>query len=292
MRALIPGGAGFIGCNAAQRLIQAGWDVVIWDNLSRRGGDKNLEWLRASGPFSFCRVDLREEQQVCSHYQGNHFDLVLHCAGQVAVTTSVANPREDFECNAMGSFNLLEAIRAYDRDAMMIFASTNKVYGNMQDIDVVERNGRYEYASLPMGIPEAHPLDFHSPYGCSKGAADQYVRDYARIYGLASVVFRMSCIAGPRQFGTEDQGWVAHFLHRALAGGPLVIFGDGRQLRDVLYVDDLLRAFELARAQRDTTRGEIYNLGGGAENTISLLELIERIERMTRRRVDYVFDQQ
>src|SRR5437667_7039066 len=161
-KALISGGAGFIGCNAAQRLIHAGWDVVIWDNLARRGGDKNLAWLRASGPFSFCRVDLREAQQVYSHYRGNHFDLVLHCAGQVAVTTSVANPREDFECNVISSFNLLEAIRAHDRNAMMIFASTNKVYGGMHDIVVVERNGRYEYAGLPMGISEALSMDVHS----------------------------------------------------------------------------------------------------------------------------------
>src|SRR6266498_3706601 len=288
-RALISGGAGFIGCNVAHRLIQGGWDVVIWDNLSRRGGDKNLAWLRALGPFSFCRVDLREEQQVDSHYRGNHFDLVLHCAGQVAVTTSVANPRDDFECNAMGSFNLLEAIRAYDRDAMMIFASTNKVYGGMHDTVVVERNGRYEYAGLPMGISEAHPLDFHSPYGCSKGAADQYVGDYARIYGLASVSLRQSCIYGYRQFGVEDQGWVAWFAIAHALGKAITLYGDGKQTRDVLFIDDLTDAYLLAYEKRAVVSGKIYNLGGGPGNQLSLLELIGMLKNIRKRPVDFTF---
>ena len=288
-RALISGGAGFIGCNAAHRLIHAGWDVVVWDNLARRGGDKNLDWLRTLGGFSFCRVDLRDEQQVYSHYRGNHFDLVLHCAGQVAVTTSVANPRDDFECNAMGSFNLLEAIRAYDRDAMMIFASTNKVYGSMQDIHVVERNGRYEYASLPMGISEAHPLDFHSPYGCSKGAADQYVRDYARIYGLATVSFRQSCVYGYRQFGIEDQGWVAWFVIAHALGRPITIYGDGKQTRDILFIDDLIDAYLLAYERRNRTAGQIYNIGGGPENQLSLIELMQILKQAKGNEAEHAF---
>jgi len=288
-RALISGGAGFIGCNAAHRLIGAGWDVVVWDNLSRGGGDKNLNWLRGLGPFTFSRVDLREEQQVQSHYQGNHFDLVLHCAGQVAVTTSVANPREDFECNAMGSFNLLEAIRAQDPDAMMIFASTNKVYGGMHDIAVVERNGRYEYATLPMGISEAHPMDFHSPYGCSKGAADQYVRDYARIYGLATVSFRQSCVYGYRQFGIEDQGWVAWFVIAHALDRQITIYGDGKQTRDILFIEDLLDAYLLAYERRDRTAGQIYNIGGGPENQLSLIELMQILEQTKGKEVQHSF---
>ena len=214
---------------------------------------------------------------------------MLHCAGQVAVTTSVANPRDDFECNAMGSFNLLEAIRAYDRDAMMIFASTNKVYGSMQDIHVVERNGRYEYASLPMGISEAHPLDFHSPYGCSKGAADQYVRDYARIYGLATVSFRQSCVYGYRQFGIEDQGWVAWFVIAHALGRPITIYGDGKQTRDILFIDDLVDAYLLAYERRNRIAGQIYNIGGGPENQLSLIELMHMLKQFRGSEVQHAF---
>jgi CDP-paratose 2-epimerase len=215
---------------------------------------------------------------------------IYHFAAQVAVTTSVTDPRLDFDVNVAGTFNVLEAARKSGRNPFMLFTSTNKVYGQLPNRPIISRNSHYEYLS-GSGISEAQPLDFHSPYGCSKGAADQYWHDYARIYELPTVVFRMSCICGPRQFGTEDQGWVAHFLYSALHGRPLVIYGDGRQMRDLLYIDDLLHAFELAREHQRETRGQVFNMGGGPENAVSLLNLISEIERLTGRNVDYAFDE-
>jgi len=207
-------------------------------------------------------------------------DVVAHLAGQVAVTTSVKNPREDFEINALGTFNVLEAARNAPSPPIVMYASTNKVYGGMEDQAIVEEPTRYRYRDLPNGVSESQPLDFHSPYGCSKGAADQYVRDFGRIYNLPVVVFRMSCIAGPRQFGTEDQGWVAHFLYSALQGRPVTIYGDGRQVRDILCVKDLIRAIQSAQQNLSQTAGQIYNVGGGQENTTSLLELMEKIRKL------------
>jgi CDP-paratose 2-epimerase len=215
---------------------------------------------------------------------------IYHFAAQVAVTTSVADPRFDFDVNLQGTFNVLEAARKAGNRPFILFTSTNKVYGDLAEHRVLMSEKRYSFADLA-GISEAQPLDFHSPYGCSKGAADQYVHDYSRIYGLPTVVFRMSCIAGPRQFGNEDQGWVAHFLYSALQNSPLVVYGDGRQVRDVLCVDDLLRAFEIVRANAATCAGEIFNVGGGAENAVSLLELIAMIEKLTGRRMEYVRDE-
>jgi CDP-paratose 2-epimerase len=200
--------------------------------------------------------------------------LVLHLAGQVAVTTSVKNPRMDFQANALGTFNLLEALRLAKVQAPIIYASTNKVYGGMEDVGVVEREGRYTYRDVPNGIAETHQLDFHSPYGCSKGAADQYVRDYARIYGLRTVVMRQSCIYGYRQFGLEDQGWVAWFIIAAQLGKPISIYGDGKQVRDILFVEDLIDAYEAAAARIEQVKGGVFNLGGGRANTISLLDLL------------------
>jgi CDP-paratose 2-epimerase len=196
--------------------------------------------------------------------------VIYHLAGQVAVTSSVKDPRPDYEVNALGTFNLLEAARLSGRNPAVVFSSTNKVYGGMEDVPVVERATRYGYRDLPYGVPESQPLDFHSPYGCSKGAADQYVRDYARIYGLPTVVFRMSCIYGPRQFGNEDQGWLAHFMIAALIGNPITIYGDGKQVRDVLFVDDLVRAFRLAVEKIDVAAGEVFNIGGGPDNTLAV----------------------
>ena len=277
-RILITGGAGFIGANAARRYLQEGWDVTVWDNLARRGGELNLTWLRTSGTFNFEQFDLRHSSEVDQRLAGRRFDLILHCAGQVAVTSSVANPREDFECNAIGTFNLLEGVRRHTPQSMLIYSSTNKVYGHMDDIPVVENNGRFEYADHPLGLSEQYPLDFYSPYGCSKGAADQYVRDYARIYGLATVCFRQSCIYGWRQFGIEDQGWVAWFIIANALGQPVTIYGNGRQTRDVLFIDDLINAFLLAHQRRDQTAGQVYNIGGGPQNQLSLLELLDLIE--------------
>lgn len=271
MHYLITGGAGFIGSNYVFRLLQRGEQVTIYDNLSRPGVRRNLEWLRQNfGERSFNLIvgDVRDAALLTA--AARHADVIVHLAGQVAVTTSVGHPREDFEANALGTFNALEAARFSERDPIFIYASTNKVYGGMEDVPVIEKETRWDYLNLPYGCPETQPLDFHSPYGCSKGTGDQYVRDYARIYGLRSVVFRQSCIYGPRQFGIEDQGWVAWFVIAAVTGRPITIYGDGKQVRDVLFVEDLLDAYDQAIAHIDRARGQVYNLGGGPQNTISI----------------------
>ncbi len=268
---LVTGGAGFIGSNCAARLIGRGENVVIYDNLSRKGGARNIQWLRQTyGPDSFQLVvgDLRDAALLATVCRD--VDIIIHLAGQVAVTTSVTHPRQDFEDNALGTFNLLEAARLSGRNPIVIYSSTNKVYGGMEDVSIVERATRYEYQNLPYGMAETYPLDFHSPYGCSKGTGDQYVRDYARIYDLPTVVFRQSTIYGPRQFGVEDQGWMAWLMIAAVTGKPITIFGDGKQIRDMLYVDDLLDAYEAAIARIDQVAGQVFNVGGGRQNTISI----------------------
>jgi CDP-paratose 2-epimerase len=276
-KVLITGCAGFIGCHLSERFLRLGFWVVGVDNLSRKGAEANLRWLSAlaKGQLSFHRQDIRNFQGLAAVFQQEGpFELVVHEAGQVAVTTSVQNPREDFEINALGTFNLLEATRLFSPDAFFEFASTNKVYGGMEAVGVVERNGRYEYENLPAGVSENCLLDFHSPYGCSKGTADQYVRDYSRIYGLRTVVLRQSCIYGTRQFGIEDQGWVAWFTIASLLKKPITIYGDGMQVRDVLWVEDLVEAYVRLFENADQVSGEIFNVGGGPENTMSLLELV------------------
>ena len=278
---IITGGAGFIGCHAAARFHDAGDRVVVVDNLSRRGAEANLAWLRDRGVTDFVRADVRDARAM-AEIVGRHDDAtcVLHLAAQVAVTTSVTDPRHDFEVNALGTFNVLEAVRdaAGGRPAVL-YASTNKVYGGMEQIRIEDRGDRYAYADYPEGIDERAPLDFHSPYGCSKGAGDQYVIDYARIYGMKTVAFRQSCIYGTRQFGIEDQGWIAWFCVAATMGKPFTIFGDGKQIRDALYVDDLLNAYEAALARIDDVSGQAFNVGGGAANTLSLNELVGHLER-------------
>ena len=270
MRILITGGAGFIGCNLADACIRAGHQVTLFDNLSRRGSEANLAWLRErhGEGFAFARGDIRDDAAVLEAAAGQ--GAIYHLAAQTAVTTSVSDPRTDFEINALGTLNLLEAARQAAGDAVLIYASTNKVYGGLEQLSVAELATRYALVDCPNGVAETHPLDFHSPYGCSKGAADQYVRDYARIYGLRTVVFRQSCIYGPRQMGVEDQGWVAWFVIAAIAGKPITIYGDGKQVRDLLYVDDLVRAYLLATERIEVTRGQVYNLGGGPANTLSI----------------------
>ncbi|MGO8837788.1 MAG: SDR family NAD(P)-dependent oxidoreductase [Limisphaerales bacterium] len=275
---LITGGAGFIGVNTARRFLQEGWDVFVWDNLSRCGAESNLQWLHSSGPVHFSRTDVREEKAVTENFRRERYDLVVHCAGQVAVSSSLTSPRHDLENNLLGTFNLLEAVRLFSPEALFIFASTNKVYGSLKGIPIVERDGRYQWADLPGGISEEQPLDFFSPYACSKGAADQYVRDYARIYGLATVCFRQSCIYGYRQFGMEDQGWVAWFLIAQALRRPITIFGDGKQTRDLLFIDDLVEAYCRAWQKRDKVAGQVYNIGGGPQNQFSIMQLIRWIE--------------
>jgi len=277
-RVLITGGAGFIGVNAARRFLQDGWDVFVWDNLSRPGAENNLQWLQDFGPVHFSRIDIRDEKTVTEFFQRERYDLVLHCAGQVAVSASVADPRYDLENNVLGTFNLLEAIRLFCPEALFIFASTNKVYGSLEGAAVIERNGRYEWADRPEGISEEQPLDFYSPYGCSKGAADQYVQDYSRIYGLTTVCFRQSCIYGYRQFGMEDQGWVAWFLIAHALRRPITIFGDGKQTRDLLFIDDLIDAYCRAWQKRDKVAGQVYNICGGPQNQYSVMQLVHWLE--------------
>lgn len=269
---LVTGGAGFIGSNYVDRLLGRGEAVTIYDNLSRRGASANLAWLRSSygeGSFELVVGDVRDAALLTA--TAARADVIVHLASQVAVTTSVAHPRQDFEANALGTFNVLEAARLSGRNPVVLYASTNKVYGGMEDVRVVEEAGRYRYADLPYGVPETYPLDFHSPYGCSKGAGDQYVRDYHRIYGLPTVVLRQSCIYGPRQFGVEDQGWVAWFIIAATLGRPITIYGDGKQVRDILYIDDLLDAYDAALEHIDKgAAGQVYNIGGGPANTLAV----------------------
>lgn len=297
---LVIGGAGFIGVNAANRFLERGDRVIILDNLSRKGTEINLKWLKERHPdVIFIKGDIRDFktlQNIFNKYR--EIDIVLHLAAQVAVTTSVLDPREDFEVNALGTFNLLEAIRlCYELEPsktnkeapFFIFASTNKVYGKMDDIKVIESNKRYEFVGMEDGISESRPLDFYSPYGCSKGTADQYVLDYHRIYALDTVSFRQSCIYGYHQFGVEDQGWVAWFLIAATMGKEITIYGNGKQVRDVLFIDDLLDAFEMAIKYRSKVTGKAYNIGGGHQNIISLLELIQFIEELQGRKLFYKF---
>jgi CDP-paratose 2-epimerase len=282
MRALVTGGIGFIGTNLANRLLRDGHEVTLFDNASRKGVQNNLDWLREQhrDRARFILGDVRDTVAIERAMKGA--DAVFHLAAQVAVTTSVVNPSEDFSINAQGTLNILEAARRQNPKPVVLYTSTNKVYGGLEHVRVVERPSRYEFEDLNEGIAETCPLDFHSPYGCSKGAADQYVRDYHRIYGLPSIVFRMSCIYGPHQFGNEDQGWVAHFVLAALGEGRITIYGNGKQVRDVLYVEDLVELMLRAVDQKRRSAGQIYNVGGGPSNTTSIwLEFREILSKLT-----------
>lgn len=287
---LITGGAGFIGVNSAQYFSNRGWKVTILDNLSRRGTEDNLRWLQDQTKFEHHNMDIRDADGVERLVGELKPDALLHLAAQVAVTTSVTDPREDFEINALGTFNLLEAIRKQSPETFFINASTNKVYGKMEEIATEERNGRYEYSDLPEGVSEKQQLDFHSPYGCSKGVADQYAIDYSRIYDLDTVAFRQSCIYGTRQFGVEDQGWVAWFTIAAILGKQITIYGDGKQIRDVLDVRDVCRAYEAAINNRDAARGQAFNIGGGPQNTLSLLELLDHLQHDLKKNIPLEWD--
>ena len=272
MNLFITGGAGFIGCNSADYFLRHGHAVTIYDNFSRKGGASNLDWLQnnhASG-LTVVRGDVRDFAALTAAIQTAQPSAVIHLAGQVAVTTSVMDPRADFEINALGTFNVLEAVRTHCPQAAVLYASTNKVYGGMEELHIEATPTRYAYTDYPHGIPESYPLDFHSPYGCSKGAGDQYMIDYGRIYGLKTIVLRQSCIYGPRQFGVEDQGWVAHFLIATLLGRPITIYGDGKQVRDLLHVHDLVRLYKMAISQADTLAGKAFNIGGGPTHSLSI----------------------
>lgn len=276
---VITGGAGFIGANLADRLLSDGYSVTIYDNLSRHGVVENVDWLRARHNTRF-RVEVADIRDAARLSSAVHkADQVFHFAAQVAVTTSLLDPRQDCETNICGTLNLLEALRSMPDPPPLVFTSTNKVYGALADLELQANCTRYQplAAELRSGVNEEWPLDFHSPYGCSKGAADQYVLDYARTFEIPAIVFRMSCIYGPHQMGTEDQGWIAHFLLKAIRREPALICGDGMQVRDVLFIDDLIDAFLLAQANSGTLAGQVFNIGGGLGNTLSLLELLEMI---------------
>ncbi len=290
MNMLVTGGAGFIGANCANHFAGLGHRVVVFDDLSRKGSEKNAAWLSAKEGVEFVRGDVRRADDIAVAFaKKGPFDLVLHFAAQVAVTASLENPREDFERNVLGAFNVLEAVRLLNPGSAVIYSSTNKVYGGMNDMRIVERNHRYEYADLPGGVPEERGLDFHSPYGCSKGSADQYFRDYARIYGLKTVVLRQSCIYGYRQFGVEDQGWVAWFCIAVSQGKPITIYGDGKQVRDALFIDDLVRLYELTYEHIGAAAGGVFNVGGGPDNTLSLHELVAILEGITGKKIPLLY---
>lgn len=269
MKHLVIGGAGFIGSNLANSLLLKGDSVTLLDNLSRTGSIKNLDWLKSQHPnLEFIKADITKDQELINQAVKS-VDRIYHLAAQVAVTTSVFNPRQDFEINALGTLNVLEALRLFNPKATLIFASTNKVYGNLDNLEIEETDTCYKFKNIS-GVDESQPLDFHSPYGCSKGCGDQYVRDYCRIYGLNTIVFRQSCIYGPHQFGVEDQGWIAWFIIALLTNQSITIYGDGKQVRDILYVDDLIRAYQLAADNIDKTKGQIFNIGGGPKSSLSI----------------------
>lgn len=269
LKIFVTGGAGFIGSNIAKSHLDKGDEVLVYDNLSRKGTEINLRWLKKlGGNFKFVNGDVRNYSDVSKGIKNS--DIVYHMAGQVAVTTSIVNPREDFEVNALGTFNVLEAMRMYAREAVLIYASTNKVYGNFNNKNFPKN-----------GITENQLLDFHSPYGCSKGAGDQYVRDYGRVYNLKTIVFRQSCIYGDRQFGNEDQGWVIHFVRKVLNKEKITIYGNGKQIRDILHVSDLIKAYDLAIKKVKKGKPLLFNIGGGTKNMVSLLELIKIVDKKT-----------
>ncbi len=289
---LITGGAGFIGCNLADRLAGAGHPILIYDSLCRPGVERNRDWLagRHRSRIAFAVADVRDTAAL--EDAAANAACVFHLAAQVAVTTSLVTPEQDFAVNAASTLRLLEILRKHNPSAPLIFASTNKVYGDLADLDCIRTEAGYaprDALLAEAGIAETRPLDFHTPYGCSKGAADQYVLDYARSFGLKTTVLRMSCIYGERQLGTEDQGWVAHFLLRAIAGDPLTLYGDGWQVRDILHVTDAVAAYEAAWHRIDQVTGQAFNLGGGPANAVSLRALTLHIADLLGRPVDIAF---
>lgn len=293
MKILITGGCGFLGSNLAVDALARNDELLVFDNLSRSGSRANLTWLQSLGKFTFEHGDIRNQNDITRVIQTFKPDAIFHLAGQVAMTTSIANPRMDFEINVLGSHNLLEAVRLYCPEAMVVYSSTNKVYGDLEQYSYRETATRYECTEKPNGFDEDTSLEFHSPYGCSKGAADQYMLDYARIFGLKTVVFRHSSMYGGRQFATYDQGWVGWFCQKAIetkAGKlaePFTISGTGKQVRDVLHADDMKRLYVSALRNIDQAAGQAFNIGGGYANSLSLLELFAMLEEITDTKLQY-----
>ncbi len=292
MNVLVTGGVGFIGSNVARAHLDRGDAVWVYDNFSRAGAQQNLDWLRKAGRgrLEVATGDVADAAAMEAAVVQARPARLYHMAGQVAVTTSVQDPRTDFEGNALGTFNVLEAVRRAAPEAVVLYASTNKVYGAMSDLAVEEGPTRYRFRDLPHGVAEDRPLDFHSPYGCSKGCGDQYARDYARIYGLRTVVLRQSCIYGLRQFGVEDQGWMAHLALAARERRPITVFGSGKQVRDVLWIGDLLAAYEAAAERIDEVAGDVFNIGGGPAHSVSVwAEMRPRLEALCGRSLEAAF---
>jgi CDP-paratose 2-epimerase len=287
---LITGGAGFIGSNTAMYFGKKNWDVTIIDNLSRKNSEKNLSWIRSLIDINFYNLDVRDYNKLYKCINEVKPNFIIHLAAQVAVTTAIDNPRLDFEVNAIGTFNILEIIRLSNRDIYFINASTNKVYGELKHHKIININNKYQYDKLKNGISENNKIDFYSPYGCSKGIGEQYTIDYSRIYGLKTMSFRKSCVYGERQFGVEEQGWVAWFCIAAYFNKHISIFGDGMQVRDVLYINDLIHAYELAYQNKEKIfNGEVFNIGGGNQNTLSLLELLFFLSKKLNKEINYNF---
>lgn len=293
MKYLITGGCGFLGSNIAAQKLKEGEELLVFDNLYRSGSEQNLNWLRTQGRFQFAHGDIRNTNDVNRTIKEFKPDVIFHLAGQVAMTTSIANPRMDFEINALGTLNVLEAVRQHSPDSVIVYSSTNKVYGDLEQWEYQEREKRYFCPDHPQGFDESIPLDFHSPYGCSKGAGDQYMLDYARIFALRTVVFRHSSIYGGRQFSTYDQGWIGWFCQKALEAKanhqaePFTISGSGKQVRDVLYASDAIACYLAAVEHIDNVKGEVFNIGGGVENSLSLLELFDILEELTGAKLNY-----
>ncbi len=283
MRYLITGGCGFLGSNIAAEILKQGHSLVIYDNVSRVGGESNLAWLQTQGSFQFIQGSTSNWEALSAVVKETQSDVIYHLAGQVAMTTSIANPRLDFETNVLGSFNLLEAVRQYSPHSVVIYSSTNKVYGDFESLRYEETESRYLCPEFPNGFDESIGLDFHSPYGCSKGAADQYMLDWARMFGIKTMVFRHSSMYGARQFGTYDQGWISWFCQKGVettldGSTTFTISGNGKQVRDVLHADDMIRLYLTAPNFIDEAKGQAFNIGGGMENSLSLLELLALVE--------------
>lgn len=292
MKYLITGGCGFIGSNLASEVIKRKEELIVLDNLFRTGSEKNLEWLKTLGKFKFYNRDIRNYNDVENVVKKYKPDIIFHLAGQVAMTTSIEDPRLDFEVNALGTHNLLEAVRKYSNESIILYSSTNKVYGDFENLIFKEEKTRYISEQYPNGFDEKMPLDFHSPYGCSKGAADQYLLDYYRIFGIKTVVFRHSSMFGGRQFSTYDQGWIGWFCKKAIEIKnneieSFTINGNGKQVRDVLYADDVVDLYFKTIDNIDKTKGNVYNIGGGMENSLSLLELFEILENELNIKIKY-----
>lgn len=294
MKYLINGGCGFLGSNMSAAMLEEGHEVIVFDNLYRFGTEKNLEWLNSlGGNFKYIKGDIRNIYEIEKVIQEEKPDVIFHFAGQVAMTTSIENPYMDFEINVKGVVNVLESVRKYSKDTIVCFSSTNKVYGDFSYVDFKEKETRYNSEEYKNGFDETTPLDFHSPYGCSKGAADQYMLDYARMFGLKTIVFRHSSIFGGRQFATEDQGWVGWFCQKAyeiknnILEKPFTISGDGKQVRDILFGSDLINCYRKAIDNIEVTKGQAYNIGGGMENSLSLLELFSELERLNNIKMNY-----